>query len=163
MGGPCAEHRVVVEDKIKFRESTKRDRQTERKKEREVQIEFRVEKSWRVRRDDADDPPGLEISPSLDVGGRERRRRRRLVTLVVDVAAPGVATLIDSRGPAPSTDVPVTSLESRHPLRPTEDSTTPLWNLVLLRRVYSNGDAPCASPMNSKGLMADFWEDETIG
>lgn len=100
----------------------------------------------------ADDPPGLEISPSLDVGGRERRRRR-LVTLVVDVAAPGVATLIDSRGPAPSTDVPVTSLESRHPLR--QDSTTPLWNLVLLRRVYSNGDAPCASPMNSKGLMED--------
>lgn len=34
MGGPCAEHRVVVEDKIKFRESTKRDRQRERKRER---------------------------------------------------------------------------------------------------------------------------------
>ena len=55
----------VVEDEIKFRESTKR----EREREREVQIEFRVEKSWRVRRDDADDPPGLEISPSLERDG----------------------------------------------------------------------------------------------
>lgn len=34
-----------------------------------------------------------------------------------------------------------------------QDSTTPLWNLVLLRRVYSNRDAPCAFPMNSQRLM----------
>ena len=125
----------VVEDEIKFRESTKR----EREREREVQIEFRVEKSWRVRRDDADDPPGLEISPSLERDGGRERRRRRLVTLVVDVAAPGVATLIDSRGPAPSTDVPVTSLESRHPLPlPTRFDHPALESRVIAPRLFQS-------------------------
>lgn len=66
----------------------------------------------RFRHDDVD--PGLEI-PVPRRRRRRRRRERRLVTLVVDVAAPGVATLIDSRGPAPYADVPVTSLEPRHP------------------------------------------------
>lgn len=42
--GDNKEGRWCAEDKIKFRESTKRGR------EGEVQIEFRVEKSWRVRR-----------------------------------------------------------------------------------------------------------------
>jgi len=47
-----------------------------------------------------------------------RRRRWRLVTLAVDDAAPGVATLIDSRGAAPSSTAVPSSDVTGAPWRP---------------------------------------------
>lgn len=143
----CAEL-CVVEDEIKFRESTKREREGKRCKSNFAWRSLGVyaattrmiHRAWKSPR------PSSGTAAGSGGGGGSLHSS--------STSPPPASRRSSIRGAPP---LPRTfqwrhwSLGTPSPSR--QDSTTPLWNLVLLRRVYSNRDAPCAFPMNSERLM----------
>lgn len=138
----------VVEDEIKFRESTKREREGKRCKSNFAWRSLGVyaattrmiHRAWKSPR------PSSGTAAGSGGGGGSLHSS--------STSPPPASRRSSIRGAPP---LPRTfqwrhwSLGTPSPSR--QDSTTPLWNLVLLRRVYSNRDAPCAFPMNSQRLM----------
>lgn len=129
----------VVEDEIKFRESTKREREGKRCKSNFAWRSLGVyaattrmiHRAWKSPR------PSSGTAAGSGGGGGSLHSS--------STSPPPASRRSSIRGAPP---LPRTfqwrhwSLGTPSPSR--QDSTTPLWNLVLLRRVYSNRDAPYA-------------------